>query len=342
MLKFLVQAFALLEAVTADRARLAVENVALRQQLNVLRRSVSRADLNDSDRTFWILLCSLFENWSDYLVIVKPETVLNWHRKGFAYYWKRKSRAPSGGRPPISDEIIELIKRISTENTTWGSPRIRNELRKLGHDVAKSTVERYMVKRQPSDGSRQNWRTFISNHMDVSAACDFFTVPTLTFKVLYVFVVLSHDRRRIVHYNITKNPTAEWTAQQIVEAFPCGEEPRFLHRDRDSIFGDVFKKKIKALGIEEVISSRKSPWQNAFCERVIGTLRRECTDHVIALSEKHLRRTLKEFINNYYHPARCHLSLDGDAPTPRPTETHGEVISTPVLGGLHHRYHRAA
>ena len=329
-------------AMCADRQALALENAALRQQIIVMQRSIKRAKIDDGDRMFWILLSRLWKDWAKALVIVKPETVIRWHKKGFAYYWGRKSRSPAGGRPPITDEIIELIVTMSTENVTWGSPKIQNELRKLGHEVAKSTVERYMVKRDDKDGARQNWRTFIRNHMDVSAACDFFTVPTLTFKVLYVFVVLSHDRRRIVHFNVTEHPTSEWTAQQIVEAFPCGEEPRFLHRDRDKIYGDAFKKKLKALGIEEVISAPKSPWQNPFVERVIGTLRRDCTDHVIALSEKHLRRVLGEYVNDYYDPIRCHLSLDGDAPIPRRVERSGKVVSTPILGGLHHRYSRAA
>ncbi len=332
----------LLVALCADRQALVLENIALRQQVMVMQRSIKKAKLEDSDRVFWILLSRIWKDWSQHLTIVKPETVIRWHKQGFAFYWKRKLRSPSGGRPPTSDEVIELIRKISTENSTWGSPRIRNELRKLGYDIAKSTVETYMVKRDDDDRARQTWRTFIKNHMDVSAACDFFTVPSLTFKVLYVFVVMSHDRRKILHFNVTKNPTAEWTAQQMVEAFPSGEEPRFLHRDRDAIFGEVFKKKLKALGIEEVISAPKSPWQNPFCERIIGSLRRECTDHIIPLGERHLMRVLGEYVDSYYNTNRCHLSLDGDAPIHRPTESVGDIVTTPVLGGLHHCYRRAA
>ena len=342
MLNLLAHLTALLQAVATDRTRLAAENIVLRQQLNVLGRSVNRARIEDSDRIFWILVRKLFKDWAEHLVIVKPETVIRWHRMGFAYYWRRKSRARRGGRPPITESVIELIRQMSAENVTWGSPRIRKELAKLGHEVAKSTVERYMVKREPDGGARHRWRTFLANHMDVAAACDFFTVPTITFKVLYVFVVLSHDRRRIVHVNVTRHPTAEWTGQQIVEAFPCETEPRFLHRDRDAIYGDAFKKKVKALGITEVRSSRKSPWQNCFCERVIGTLRRECTDHIIPLCEKHLLRTLQTFVRDYYNSSRGHDALDGDAPIPRPVEAAGRIVATPILGGLHHRYGRVA
>ncbi len=332
----------LLRTMAMDRTRLAMENVALRQQLTVLKRSVKRARIEDSDRVFWILVRKLFKDWADSLVIVKPETVIRWHRKGFAYYWRRKSRAPAGGRPPLTEEVIQSIREMSKSNATWGSPRIVKELAKLGHDVVKSTVETYMVKRDPDPGSRQRWRTFLANHMSVAAACDFFTVPTISFKVLYVFVVLSHDRRRILHINVTRHPTAEWTAQQIVEAFPGDDEPRYLHRDRDAIYGDAFGKTVKALGIKEVKSSRKSPWQNPFGERVIGTLRRECVDHIIPLGEKHLVRVLNEFTNTYYNAARCHSSLDGDAPIHRPAERVGDVVATPILGGLHHRYSRVA
>ena len=211
----------------------------------------------------------------------------------------------------------------------------------LGHEVRETTVAKYMVRRRPSDRQVQSWRTFMANHMSVSAACDFFTVPSATFKVLYVFVVLSHDRRRILHVNVTRHPTSEWTAQQIREAFPCGEELHFLHRDRDSIYGDTFRRAVRSLGIEEVISTKKSPWQNCFVERVIGSIRRECTDHMIPMSERHLLRVLREYVA-YYNGSRTHLSLEGNAPEPRRVERAGDIVSEPVLGGLHHRYRRAA
>ncbi len=217
-MRWITLLLALINALLADRSRLALENVILRQQLAVLRRSVKRAKIHDSDRIFWILMRRLLASWRDTLLVVKPETVIKWHRKGWRYYWRRKSRGGKPGRPQVEPEIIELIRRMSIENVTWGAPRILSELALLGHKVAKSTVEKYMVQRpkRPS----QTWRTFLANHMSVSAACDFFVVPTLTFKLLYCFVVLSHDRRRIVHINVTRHPTDEWTALQLVEAFP--------------------------------------------------------------------------------------------------------------------------
>lgn len=332
---------ALISSLVTDRSRLALENVALRQQIVVLKRSVKRARIEDSDRIFWILMRRLLDTWRDTLMIVEPETVIAWHRKGWRYYWGRKSKQGKSGRPPIDSEIIELIRRMSKENVTWGAPRIRSELALLGHEVAESTVAKYMIrhKKEPS----QAWRTFLANHMSVAAACDFFVVSSLTFKPMYCFVVLTHVRRKIVHFNVTQHPTDEWTAQQLAEAFPGdGDMPRYLHRDRDSIFGRKFKKRIEAMGIEEVISARKSPWQNPYAERVIGSIRRECTDHIIALGELHLLRTLLAY-QKYFNEARCHMSLEGNAPEPRPLEDGlGTVVATPHLGGLHHRYGRAA
>ncbi len=237
--------------------------------------------------------------------------------------------------------LIHLIRRLSTENILWGAPRIVDELALLGHTVVESTVAKYMVRHRPADPD-QTWKTFLHNHLAQTAACDFFVVPTVTFQRLFCFVVMSLDRRRILHVNVTKHPTAEWTAQQLVEAFPGdGWMPRFLQRDRDGVFGWAFRRKIKALGITELISAPRSPWQNCFVERVIGSIRRECTDHIIPLSEKHLLRTLREY-QAYYNESRTHYSLDGNAPIPRPLVGSGEITSTPVLGGLHHRYSRSA
>ena len=231
---------------------------------------------------------------------------------------------------------------MSAENVLWGAPRIRSELALLGHDVAESTVAEYMAKR-PDPSRRRTWRTFLANDMGVAAARDFFTVPTLTFKVLYVFLVPSHDRRRILHANVTAHPTAEWTAQQITEASPGDAEiPRYIHRDRASVYGEVFRRRIRAVGIGEILSAKQSPWQNAFGERVLGTIRRECTDHLIPAGQGHLRRVLREYVE-YCNRARCHLSLDGNAPEPRIVEEgRGRVRAVPHLGGLHHRYTRAA
>jgi len=263
---FVRHLLALVRALAADRARLVLENVALRQQLNVLRRNAKRPRLEDSDRAFWVLVRRLLRDWKDHLVIVRPETVLRWHRHGFRYYWRWKSRSKPG-RPPIEQKLTHLIRRMSTDNPLWGAPRIRDELALLGHEVAVSTVARYMVHTKDREPARQTWRTCLANHLRVSATCDFFTVPTLTFRMLYVFVVLSHDRRRIVHVNVTRHPTAAWTAQQVTEAFPGGEEPRYLHRDRDGTYGAEFQERLRSMAILEVVSAKQSPWQNPYVER---------------------------------------------------------------------------
>jgi len=255
-------------------------------------------------------------------------------------YWRWKSRKKSG-RPKIDAEIRNLIRRMSQENPTWGVPRILSEMLLLGHNVAESTVAKYMV-RQPKPPS-QNWRTFLKNHVGQIAAIDFFTIPTITFRVLYVFLVLRHDRRRIVHFNVTASPTAHWAAQQIVEAFPFEEKPRFMLRDRDCIYGPCFRDRVEHMGIEEVLIAPRAPWQNPYAERVIGSIRRECLDHVIVLNEEHLRRTLTEYLA-YYHEARAHLSLDRNSPIPRSVQLpeKGKVVAKAYLGGLHHCYTRAA
>ena len=229
-----------------------------------------------------------------------------------------------------------MIHRLSVENPLWGAPRVHGELLKLGYDVAEATVSKYMAKR-PGPPS-QSWRTFVNNHRSAIVAIDFLAVPTATFRVLYVFVVLSLDRRRIVHFNVTDSPTAEWTSLQLIQAFPFDTAPRYVIRDRDSIYG---KKVVATLGIEEKVIGYQSPWQNGYVERVIGSIRRECLDHVIVFGERHLRRVLREYVA-YYHGSRTHLGLGKDAPEPRAIQGKGEgaVLSAPVLGGLHHRYWR--
>ncbi len=329
----------LLQLAVKDRTQLALENIALRHQLAVYKRSVKRPNINDGDRVFWLTVMRMLKEWREALVFVQPRTVVNWHRRGFRYYWKKKSRSQPG-RPPTSMELILLIKRMSKENVTWGAPRIRDELAMLGHTVAESTVAKYMVK-QPPTGPSQTWRTFLANHMAEAAACDFFVLPTVTFQRLFCFAVLSLDRRTILHVNVTKNPTAKWTAQQLVEAFPGSDwMPRFLQRDRDGVYGWAVRRKLQAMGITELISAPRSPWQNAFVERVIGSIRRECTDHIIPLSERHLLSTLREY-QDYYNCSRTHQALGGDSPMGRTVQPVGKVIASPILGGLHHRYSRA-
>ena len=239
-----------LRAMLIPKVRLAIENLALRQQVAVFKQSVKRPKLRPRDRVFWVWLSRLWPSWRAALIIVQPETVIRWHRQGFKLYWRWKSRKRKPGRPPIDREIRDLIRRMSRENPTWGAPRILSELLLLGHEVAEATVSKYMVRhRKPPS---QIWRTFLANHVPDIAACDFFTVPTATFRVLYVFIVLRHDRRQVVHFNVTTNPGAEWTAQQVINAFPNEEAPRFLIRDRDGIYGDYFTKRVESMGIEEV------------------------------------------------------------------------------------------
>jgi transposase InsO family protein len=342
MLLVLRALVAALRALLRPRAALVLENLALRQQLAVLKRTAPRPRLRQLDRVFWVVLSSLWSRWRDLLVVVKPETVVAWHRAGFRLYWRWRSRRR--GRPPIAADVIAVIRRMATENTGWGAPRIQAELKLLGHDVAESTVAKYIPQRRRDGTPSQSWRTFLKNHISKSAACDFFAVPTATFRMLFCFVILSHDRRKIVHFNVTSAPTAEWTARQLAAAFPGdGTEPKYLLRDRDSIYDERFRRQVKAMGIEEVVSAPRSPWQNPFAERVIGTLRRDCLDHVIVLGERHLLAILRKYVS-YYHEARPHSSLDGNLPIPREVEPppNGRVVAEPVLGGLHHRYRRAA
>jgi putative transposase len=280
------------------------------------------------------------EGLRDALIIVKPDTVIKWHREGFRLYWRWKSKAPIG-RPTIDNETRELIRRISRENPLWGAPRIQSELRLLGLNVTEKTVAKYRVKhaKPPS----RTWKTFLANHADQIAAVDFFTIPTINFRVLYCFIVLLHGRRKIVHFNVTSNPTAQWAAQQIIEAFPDDTSPRYLLRDRDSIYGAEFRSRVKGMQIDEVVTAPHSPFQNPYAERVIGSIRRECLDHLIVLNEDHLRRILRSYFT-YYHDSRPHQSLERNSPTPREIEppSQGKIIAIPQVGGLHHRYRRAA
>src|SRR6195256_5023739 len=297
-----------------SRATLHLENPALRHQLGGLGRSVKRPKLSSFDRLLWTWLCEVWSDWRSALVIVKPETVIAWHRQGFRLFWTWRVRRGQPGRPPVPKDVRELIRQMSRDNPLWGAPRIHGELLKLGIDIGETSVGKYIVrKRKPPS---QTWRTFLENHVKTMVSIDFFTVPTIRFQVLYVFLVLAHERRRIVHFNVTAHPTAEWTGQQLREAFPFEQVPRYLLRDRDSIFGDAFRGQVRDMGIKEVLSAPRSPWQRAYVERVIGSIRRECLDHVIVLHERSLRRTLDAYFH-YYHRSRTHLSLGKDSPEPR-------------------------
>ncbi len=324
-----------------SRRELALENLALRQQLAVLRRSVKRPRVSVFDRGFWVVLSRIWRDWRRSLVLVKPETVIRWHRSGFRRYWTWKSRRRRRGRPPIDPDVRALIRKMSEANPRWGAPRVHGELRKIGIDVSQAAVSKYMVRhRKPPS---QTWRSFLDNHLCELVSVDFFTVPTATFRFLFVFVVLCHHSRRIVNFNVTEHPSAEWTAQQMVDAFPWDTAPRYLLRDRDQIYRAYFDRRVAGLEIEQVLTAPRSPWQNPFVERLIGSIRRECLDHMIILGEQHLRRILRDYLN-YYHSCRTHLSLEKDAPDSRPVEppAMGKLIAIPKVGGLHHRYTRLA
>jgi len=323
-----------------SRRALALENLVLRQQLAVLSRK-RKPRLSNADRLFWLALRRYWKDWRDHLVVVKPATVVRWHREGFKRYWTWKSRARRGGRPRVDPEVRGLIRKMNRANPTWGAPRIHGELLKLGIDVSQATVSKNMVRRRKPPSQR--WRTFLENHVGEFVSVDFLTVPTVRFQVLFVFVVLAHDRRRVVHFNVTKNPTARWTARQITEAFPWDTAPRYLLRDRDATYGKEFRDRVAAMSIEEVVTAARSPWQSPFVERLIGSIRRECLDHVVVLNENHLRRTLDSYFD-YYHRCRTHLSLGKDSPEHRAHEPPeiGNVVDLPRVGGLHHLYTRRA
>ncbi len=288
---------------------------------------------------FWVVLSRAWAGWRNSLHIVQPETVVRWHPQGFRYYWRWKSRGR--GRPKIDPEIRHWIRRKCQANPLWGAPRVLGELLKLGFDVSEATLSKYMIRRRGPPS--QTWRAFLDNHAKELISLDFFTVPTATFRVLFVLLVLSNDRRRILHFNVTEHPTAAWIARQLVEACGLDETPCYLIRDRDGIYGKCFRRQAEVLGIEEMIIARQSPWQNPYAERVIGSIRRECLDHVIVLGPRHLKRIVSEYVN-YYNGVRTHLSLYKDAPDRRPIQSpeQGRVVELKRVGGLHHEYVRMA
>jgi len=327
--------------VLGGHQQVALENAALRQQLAVFKRDVKRPQLRRWDRLFWIGLRAIWKDWKSALVIVRPETVISWQQKRFKRYWWRLSQSKGPGRPRVSSEIRTLISNMAAANPLWGAPRVHGELLKLGYEISERTVSRLMPKNDNKPS--QTWTTFLRNHVGQMVSIDFFTVATVRLHVLYVFVILAHDRRRVLHFNVTEHPTAVWAAQQIIEAFPEDGAPRYLLRDRDGIYGHCFTTRIEGMGIEQVRITARSPWQNCYVERAIGSIRRECLNHMIVLSEQHLRRILKSYFR-YYHESRTHLSLSKDAPESRAIQANEleRIVQIPQLGGLHHRYERRA
>jgi len=330
----------LVRAMFRSRDELMLENLALRQQLAIFKDKRPRPRLDNPARAFWVGLRSAWPSWMDALILVRPETVARWHRQGFRLYWRRKGRARRVGRPRVSREVRELIRRMATENG-WGAPRIHGELHKLGFDISERTVSKYMPRRATHPDAVKRWMAFLRNHRDVITGADFFTVPTATFQLRYVFFVVHHERRRILSFAVTDHPHAEWVVQQLREAFPYDRAPRYVILDRDGKYGSVVPDTLREWGIEPKKTAPRSPWQNGVAERWVQSVRRELLDHVVVLDADHLRRLLAEYVD-YYHEDRCHLSLEKDAPdprvvTPRPSPA-AKVVALPRVGGLHHRY----
>jgi len=332
--------FEFLRLIFRSKQDIVLENLALRQQLAVQQRSIKRPKIKNTDRIFWVWLSRIWNDWRSSLIIVKPPTVIGWHKKGFKLYWKRKSRRV--GRPNIDWELIKLIRRMQKENPLWSPQRIQGELAILGYSVCDNTVAKYMRKPKTGPGKIQRWLTFLRNHAKYTVGIDFLVVRTISFKALYVFVAISHDRRKILHFAVTANPHSQWAIQQLRETFAFDETTKYVIRDNDGIYSPEFKRAIRRFGLKDTPTAPRSPWQNPFCERVIGTLRRECLDHMIILSEKHLYNVLHEYIFEYYNVSRTHMSLDKDSPEHRPIQKDGKIVSKPILGGLHHVYSRVA
>jgi len=320
-----------------SRAPLEAEILVLRHQLNVLRRrSPKRVAFSSIDRLVFAGLYRLAPGVLDALKILKPETVIRWHRVGFRAYWRWKSRARSG-RPKTPLEIRELIREMSVANPLWGAPRIHGELLMLGIDVGQTTVAKYMIrpKRPPSQG----WKTFLRNHADGIASMDLFVAPTISFRLLYGFLILRHSRRDILWLGVTAHPNAEWTARQLTEACGWQPAPRYIVRDRDCVYGDSFLRRLRAMGIRDRPTAARSPWQNGHTERLIGSIRRDYLDHVVVFGEQHLRHLLRSY-QRYYNDARTHLSLHKNTPASRAVQAVGRIVAAPHLGGLHHQYVR--
>ncbi len=335
---FAISLLRCLLALFRNRQDQAIVELALRQQLAVYAQSRPRPRLSPLDRAFWVVLSQLWPRWKDHLVVVRPETVVRWHRQGFRRYWRSIS-TPGPGRPPISREVQELIVRMATENA-WRARKIQAELSKLGIRVSLATVSRYVPRPKPDPTQQQRWMTFLRNHKDVIAGMDFFVVPTVRFRLLWVWFAIDHGRRKILHFNVTENPNARWVIQQLRETFPEEPSHRFVIYDNDSIFSAAVTHAIDSFDICPKRTAFRSPWQNGTAERFVGSVRRELLDHVVVFNEDHLRGLLREYVG-YYNAERVHTSI-GDAPNGRPVEVRAsscsKVIGLPRVGGLHHRY----
>jgi transposase InsO family protein len=327
---------------TRSKSELMLENALLRQQLIVLGRQVKRPQLSWRERGIMVLLASKLRGWKEALFIVQPETLLRWHRDWFRWVWRRKSKPKQrGGRPPLPGRVVQLIRRMARENPLWGAERIRGELLKLRLGVAKSSIQKYTPGRRATGPSGQTWSTLLRNHASEIWACDFLQTYDALFRSIFVFVIIELGSRRVVHVNVTRQPTDAWVAQQLQEATPFGEGPRFLIRDNDGKYRAQFHHAADGANIEILKTPVEAPRANAFCERFMGSLRRECLDYMLILSEQHLRRIVKEYVT-YFNQARPHQGLRQRIPCDPPLseQTDGEIVGIPVLGGLHHDYRR--
>jgi putative transposase len=326
---------------TRSKSELLLELALLRKQLTILQRQTKRPKLTWKDRSLIILLSSKLSTWKNAMIIVQPDTVLRWHRELFRRIWQRKSKPKQKqGRPPLTDDLVAQIKRMAKENLTWGAERIRGELLKLGIRVSKSSIQKYMKGVRESLSPKKMWATFLRNHASEIWACDFLQTYDIFLRTVFVFVIIELGSRRVVHFGVTRNPTDQWTAQQLREATPFGEKPRFLIRDNDSKFGPSFER--VAAEIEVLKTPYRAPKANAICERFLGSLRRECLDHFLILSERHLYRLVKEY-KEYFNHARPHQGIEQHIPCqpdrPQAPPLGGKIISRPVLSGLHHDYY---
>jgi len=336
----LTLAVALARALFGSRLELLAENLALRQQLAIFKHKRSRPRMGPGDRMFWVFLRSVWRHWANALIVVEPDTVVQWQRQGFKWFWRWISRAKRVGRPQIAREVRELIGMMARDNG-WGAPRIHGELLKLGIVIDERTVSRYLPRGRTSPDKLQRWLVFLRNHRDALVGMDFFTVPTVTFGLLWIFVVLHHERRRIVHFAVTDHPEAPWVIQQLREAFAFDTAPRYAILDRDGKDGHLVPAAMQSMGVKPVRTAPRSPWQNPYVERFGGTLRRELLDKIIVFNPTQLHRVVNEFVT-YYHADRCHLGLQKDAPEPRAVtpqpSARARVVALPRVGGLQHRY----
>ena len=367
----------ILQDLPRSKTELVLENAILRHQLAILQRQSKPPHFTSSDRLWFLIFVSRLKHWKEALFLLKPETILHWHRQGFRLFWKHKSK-PRTTQPKIAAETIALIQQMAQENPLWGAERIRGELLKLGIKVAKRTVQRYMHRANPSRESSQSWSTFLHNHAENVWDCDFLPVFDLTFRTLFVFFMIDLSTRRVVHFGVTRYPTQQWVAQQLRDATPNGVHPKFIIRDNDSKFGTAFDRVAKSNGMEVLKTPYRTPRANAVCERFLGSVRRECSDHVLILSERQLHRVVRDYVF-YFNGPRPHQGLkqhtpeqtahansevparnkiilfpglkDNNRERQRETvaknatvlhETKAKIIAFPILNGLHHHYRRIA